>query len=67
MPTIIYEAGPLTRNKKDELIRTLTQSAAKITAVPEQAFTVLIKENPIENWGVGGVPLEALMRTQTRS
>jgi len=65
MPTITYEADLLTKEKKVELIKILTQSASKITATPEQAFTVLIKENPIENWGIGGIPLDELMKAKS--
>lgn len=65
MPNIIYEAGQLSREKKSELIRALTQTAAGITAVPATSFNVLIKENPIENWGIGGEPLEEIIRRKT--
>ncbi len=42
-------------NKKRALVTGLTKAAADIMKAPEQAFTVLIKENPVENIGFGGV------------
>lgn len=62
MPNIIFEGGTLTTEKKESLIRELTKSAAEITGIPASSYTVLLKENPIENWGVGGVPLTEVMQ-----
>ena len=61
MPSIIVEAGMLNSEKKKRLIRELTETASEISGVPQSSFTVLLKENPIENWGVGGTPLVELM------
>ncbi|TSK07778.1 MAG: 4-oxalocrotonate tautomerase [Geobacter sp.] len=55
MPVITVEAGQLDNNKKRALVTGLTKAAADIMKAPEQAFTVLIKENPVENIGFGGV------------
>ena len=62
MPNIIYEAGQISKETKNELIRILTRTASAITSIPESSFTILIKENPIENWGIGGVPLDQIMK-----
>jgi 4-oxalocrotonate tautomerase len=62
MPNITYEAVQVTKEKKSELIRALTKTAAEITAIPETLFTVLIKEYPVDNWGIGGRPLEEIMK-----
>ncbi|MDC7235249.1 MAG: tautomerase family protein [Spirochaetales bacterium] len=62
MPSIIMEAGTVSKENKVELIKRLTATAAEITSIPESSFTVLIKENPRENWGMGGVPLDEIMK-----
>ncbi len=62
MPNIIIEAATLTKEKKNELIQGITQKASEITAIPESSFTVLIKEFPVENWGIGGEPLEEILK-----
>lgn len=62
MPNIIVEAGTLTKDKKIELIKILTEKASEITIIPESSYSVLIKEFPVENWGVGGISLEEIKR-----
>ena len=62
MPMIIYEAGKVEQDTKKVLVETLTKTASELTAIPESSFTVLIKENPIENWGIGGVPLNEMIK-----
>lgn len=54
MPVITLEGAKLSKEQKSELVKELTESAAKIMNVPEQAFVVLLKENEKENIGVGG-------------
>jgi 4-oxalocrotonate tautomerase len=54
MPVITVEAGKLNKEQKSKLVRELTSQASEIMNVPEQAFIVLIKENEIDNIGVGG-------------
>ena len=55
MPLITVEGPVLTsREKKRQLIITLTAAATQIYELPREAFTVLIKENPPENVGLGG-------------
>jgi len=64
MPNIIYEAGLISKENKIKLIKSLTKTASEITSIPESSFTVLLKENPIENWGIGGTPLEEIMKNR---
>ena len=52
MPTITVEGPPLPTDSKRELVRRLTAAATEIYQIPH--ITVLIKENPPENVGVGG-------------
>ena len=51
MPNITIEAAKLTKENKNNLIRTLTKTASEITKIPETFFTVLIKEF---QWIIGG-------------
>ena len=55
MPVITVEAGKLNNEQKRELVTPLTNEAARIMETSEQLFTVLIKENNLENIGFGGV------------
>lgn len=62
MPVITIEAGKLDGEKKSKLISEVTSKASEIMNVPEQAFIVFIKENEIENIGVGGSQLSSQMK-----
>ncbi|MEZ3531814.1 MAG: tautomerase family protein [Muribaculaceae bacterium] len=44
MPYISIEIGQLTSEQKKQLIERLTATASEITHIPEQSFTVIIKE-----------------------
>lgn len=57
MPVISLDIAPLSTEKKEELIRTLTKITSEITQIPEASFIVLINELPVDAIGVGGVPL----------
>jgi len=57
MPVITIEGAKLSKEQKRELVAVLTKSASSIMNVPEQAYVVLVKENDIDNIGVGGVLL----------
>ncbi len=54
MPVITMEAAPLTPEQKRQLIAEFTESAARITGLDAAAFYVFLKENSLENVGVGG-------------
>lgn len=57
MPVITLEASTLTKDQKCSLIREFTTTASEIMKIPQQAFTVIIRENNLENIGSGGKPL----------
>ncbi len=52
MPTITVEGPPISIESKRELVSRLTEAATDVYQIPH--ITVLIKENPPENVGVGG-------------
>ncbi|MPM85884.1 hypothetical protein SDC9_132967 [bioreactor metagenome] len=54
MPTITLEAGKLNMNQKKQIVKEFTATASKILNLPEQVFTVYLKENELENIGFGG-------------
>jgi 4-oxalocrotonate tautomerase len=54
MPVITIEAVKLTKEQKRNLVKELTTTAANIINVPEQIVTVYVKENELDNIGVGG-------------
>lgn len=63
MPYISVESGALTPpEQKKELIERLTVTASEITHIPEQFFTVTIKELPDENFGIGGKSIDEIKR-----
>ncbi len=56
MPVIIVKLGPERPvEKKRELVKALTEDAARILEVPADRITVLIEVLGRENWGSGGV------------
>ncbi len=61
MPIITLALSPQSNDVKEQLIAKLTAAAADITGIPAQKFIVIIDENPRENIGVGGVPLNKLV------
>ena len=54
MPYISVECGALSDTQKVELIQRLTQTASEVMRVPQEFFTVTIKELPDLNFGIGG-------------
>ena len=62
MPYISIESGTLTAEQKKQLIERLTATASEITHIPEQFFTVTIKELPDENFGIGGKSIDEIKR-----
>lgn len=58
MPIITFEnAGDLSKEQKQLLIKRLTEVAAEITGKNEKYFYVRIDEVPRENFGIGGKSL----------
>ncbi len=64
MPLISVEAVHPTKEQKEKLIAELTKKASEILNVDEKFFYVLVKENDLDNWGVGGKPLTQFMAEQ---
>ncbi len=54
MPIITVEGRALDIEKKRELVAKITEIATQIYNLPKETITVVIKENPPENIGVGG-------------
>ncbi len=61
MPVIIFEGGKMEPNQKKELISNFTRAAAEITGIDKQSFVVYIKENELDNIGVGGEVLSEVL------
>lgn len=51
------ELVKMSKEKKAQLVKEVTESTARITGLSEQVIFVFIKENEPENVGVGGVLL----------
>ena len=67
----MIESGNLTAEQKKQLIERLTATASEILCkvkrfaylhIPEQFFTVTIKELPDENFGIGGKSIDEIKR-----
>jgi 4-oxalocrotonate tautomerase len=61
MPFIKVEAGKMDKETKERLISGLTKAASESLGVPQEAFTILLKENETDNWGVGGKVLTKVL------
>lgn len=59
MPVITMTLGAdqIGQKQKNEFISSVTQSAARITNIPEQSFIVFIEQLDPDNVGVGGLSL----------
>ena len=53
MPYISVESGALSDEQKVELIQRLTETASEVMHVPQEFFSVTIKELPDLNFGIG--------------
>lgn len=60
MPYITIESGPLSNEQKELLIKRLTQVSSEIMHVPEEFFTMTIKELPDKNFGIGGKTIDVV-------
>lgn len=54
MPFITFDGPEMSKEKKAELVKRLTEASHDVLNIPEEAFNVLIKENSMDNIGVGG-------------
>ena len=58
MPLIEYTTFDISFEEKKELISSLSQTASKITGIPLEFFTVIIREvSGPDAWGYQGKPL----------
>jgi 4-oxalocrotonate tautomerase len=64
MPFIKIEAGKMSKEQKLKLQAGFTKLASETLGINESAFTVLIKENEQENWGVGGKCLSDILASK---
>jgi 4-oxalocrotonate tautomerase len=67
MPFIQLEIAKATIEQKEELISKITTDASEVLGLPAEAFYVLIKENELENWGVGGKILPKHLAQKAKS
>lgn len=51
------ELVKMSKEKKAQLVKEITESTSRLTGLSQQAIFVFIKENEPENVGVGGVLL----------
>ncbi len=61
MPLISIDAVHPTKEQKEKLVSELTKKASEILGVDEKFFCVLVKENDLDNWGIGGQTLSQFM------
>jgi 4-oxalocrotonate tautomerase len=66
MPFIKMEAGKIDKETKEKLISGLTKVASEALGISEDAFTVLLKENEMDNWGVGGKVLTKVLEERAK-
>lgn len=60
MPYISVEGGLLSDEQKEQLIRRLTEISSEIMNVPQEFFTVTLKELPDKNIGIGGRTIDKI-------
>ncbi len=58
MPYITIESGALSEEQKESLIKRLTEVSSEIMNVPQEFFSVTIKELPDKNFGIGGKTID---------
>jgi len=54
MPVITVELGKISNEQKSQLVKEFTETTVKVTKAAQQGVYVFIKENEIENIGIGG-------------
>ena len=54
IPHLIFDGPELTKEQKRTLVEKFTDAATEVTEIPKEAFVVTIKENKLDNIGVGG-------------
>lgn len=61
MPFIKIEAGKVSKEQKEKLQAGFTKVASETLGVAEDHFIILVKENDLDNWGVGGKMLSNIL------
>jgi 4-oxalocrotonate tautomerase len=54
MPTFFFYGPELEVEKKRELIKSVTETASRLTGIDKSAFVVYLRPSSPENVGVGG-------------
>jgi 4-oxalocrotonate tautomerase len=54
MPILKLETLDLTKDQKKQLVEELTETASRITGIPQEGYYVILKENHLDNVGSGG-------------
>lgn len=54
MPSVTLEMAKLSKEQKQTLVREITESVSKVSGIPAEGIYVFIKENDLDNIGVGG-------------
>ncbi len=62
MPIIQIDIAKVAPEKKPELIEKLTLTAAEVLEIPVQAFTVILREDGLDNIGSGGKQLSQIYK-----
>lgn len=62
MPSITMELVKMSREKKAQLVKEVTEATARATGLAPQSIFIFIKENEPENVGVGEVLLSDLKK-----
>ena len=57
MPVIKLETGPVSHEKKLELLKALPEAASCVTGIPISEFRTFINEYDTDCIGVGDIPL----------
>ena len=65
MPMIQIDLGSATKEKKKELIETFTKEASRILGFKESDFVMVVRESPLDNWGVGGKQLSEVIKKES--
>ncbi|MDH6363054.1 4-oxalocrotonate tautomerase [Enterococcus sp. PF1-24] len=60
MPYITIESGHLTIAQKEQLIAKLTEVSSEIMNVPQEFFSITIKELDDTNFGIGGKSIDKI-------
>lgn len=60
MPYISVEGGFLSDEQKEQLIKRLTEVSSEIMNVPQEFFTVTLKELSDKNIGIGGRTIDII-------